>query len=254
MTTENTTETKKTTAKTGTKGKPGRKPNSTTAKKSAAKAEPNVEKLVQESIAKAIAEMQKKFDEEKAQLQQELEKTKSSMVAEPVVAEKDIPKDRRTVRLPSDLRIEVRSNVGGKFVLAEPKGKNPFYYIIDGYGQSIEMTYEELRAYWGANHKYFDDGTLTLVDVIHDEYDLDDLIGVLRIDKLYKSGLPMQDLELLFDKECEYEEFTKLFSENKKVAGTILDVAVNMYKQGRLRDMSKANFLKQKFGLSSLFS
>ena len=207
----------------------------------------DIQKMIQDAVQQALSSVTAVHEEEKKKLLQEVEELKSSVKEEPTKK-----KSRQFSSVPADTIIEIRNNIGGKFIIEENKGRVPVFRTLDGYGETTELTYEELRSYWGNNHKFFDTGVLSIVAVHSMEVTFDDVIHSLRLGNIYNEEMPLDDIESIFNKE--YDDFVRILNKYDKIAYAILNVAMNMYKESRFSDISKINYMKQKFEMPQLFS
>jgi len=210
----------------------------------------DIQKLISDAVSQTVSQMTKEFEAEKIKLQEEIAKVKEE-ASKVVVEEKPKTKQKYSIIHPDTL-IEIRNNIGGRFIMEEKRGNFPVYRVLSGYGDSVDLSYAELRNYWGNNHNFFESGMLSIVDVRGTENTFEELIQTFRMNDIYSDDFSIRDMEDIVN--MEYAEFEKALNKHEKVAYSVLSVAINMYREGRFSDISKVNYFRQKFSMPSLFS
>lgn len=168
------------------------------------------------------------------------------------------PKTKKTKHrfIPEHARVRLQTNVDGKFIINDTRGQS-FFYELNGYGDSVTISFKELKNYYGKNYVLFTSGKLAITEVIVDtEVELEDVIRDLNLTNIYYNEKKISpiDIEKLFSKEVTIEEFENKVKNSNEVAETIVEVGYVLYRKGLFNDNSKMNFLRQQFRNPNLFT
>jgi hypothetical protein len=158
--------------------------------------------------------------------------------------------------VPNNTKVKIKSNIDGKFIFMDKKGKINVYVTLRGYGDVADLDYDEVRVLNTDRGDYFKRGILSVEEVMSEDENItsEDIYRDLRIDKLYKNKFNPTNFEDLFKDDVTYKVFEKYLLDNKEVAETILIISSILYKQGRFNDNAKMSFFKRNFRNQNLYS
>lgn len=195
----------------------------------------DVDALIAESVAKAVANISKKYEGE-------IEKIKSESK----------PSKKSANRVPDDTEIILKSNVEGKFIVSEKKGKSPIFAVI-GFGDEVVFTYGELRGYFNNSGKIFlEKGKLIIEEVLSDDYGIKDIVKSSKIRKLYEGDYNITNIPEMLEQGIDV--LRKFLEESPQAAEAILESAYSVYKDGNLNDYSIIEYLRSGFENRYLFT
>jgi hypothetical protein len=197
----------------------------------------NVDELVAKAVAEALAK-------QKAELLSQI----------PIEQEK--PKKIKHRFIPEHARIRLQTNVEGKFIITDTRGQS-FFYELNGYRDSLTVSFKELKNYYGKNYVLFTSGKLAITDVTVDvEVELDDVIRDLNLTNIYFNEKKISPIEIekLFSNAMDIKEFEDKVRNSSEVAETIVEVGHILYKRSIFTDNTKMNFLRQQFRDTNLFT
>lgn len=158
--------------------------------------------------------------------------------------------------IPDNTKVRIQSNIDGKFLFTEDRGKIRVFIQLDNFEDSAVISYEELRTFYSSKPNFIRKGQIAITDVYSGEdIDIEDILKDLRLDNIY--GIeekidPRYLKDLLTDKVNE-KDFMSLISNTKEMAETVVEVAYILYRKGQFNDNTKMNYLRQIFGNQNLF-
>ena len=115
----------------------------------------------------------------------------------------------RRKKIKENTEITVMNNTNGSLVLKQGSSTMPIQFNRPGEIQYF--SYDEFRIIVNTNPSLFQDLSLVIVDVYHEEedYTLNDILSSLRMDKIYEDGIDWETVEddLLIMSSDEYDSF-----------------------------------------------
>ncbi len=158
--------------------------------------------------------------------------------------------------IPDNTKIRIQSNVDGKFIFTEDRGKIRVFVQLDNFEDSAVISYEELRTMYSSKPNFIKKGQIAITDVYSDEdIEIEDILKDLRLDNIYdcKNKIdPRYIRDLLTDKVNE-KDFMSLINNTPEMAETVVEIAYILYRQGLFNDNAKMNFLRQIYRNQNLF-
>lgn len=185
-------------------------------------------------------------------------KTKKTEVIEEVIQEEKPAKEtkkasssRRRVQIPKDVECVVMSLCNGELVYRDRRTTRLFEF--PELGDSEIMTIEELTTMKNLARKFFKNSYITVVDVLDDEYTLEDVYNYLQI-KTETEILSAEDMDdIILD--MDIDDFRTILR-NRKEGGLrqrIVERAIKLYENSEFNDYSKMRVIKEVTGLDYLF-
>ena len=185
-------------------------------------------------------------------------KTKKTEVIEEEVVQEEKPvkekkasSSRRRVSIPKDIECVVMSLCNSELVYRDKRTTRLFEF--PELGDSEIMTIEELTTMKNLARKFFKNSYITVIDVLDDEYTLDDVYSFLQIKtetEIFEAS-DMDDIVL----DLDIADFKRIL-QNKKEGGLrqrIVERAIKLYNDGEFNDYSKMKAIKDITGLDYLF-
>ena len=158
---------------------------------------------------------------------------------------------RRRVQIPKDVECVVMSLCNGELVYRDRRTSRLFEF--PELGDSEIMTIEELSTMKNLARKFFRNSYVTIVDVLDDEYTLDDVYEYLQI-KTNTEILCAEDMDdIILD--MDIDDFRTIL-QNRKEGGLrqrIVERAMKLYEDGEFNDYSKMKIIKDVTKLDYLF-
>ncbi len=159
-------------------------------------------------------------------------------------------------KIPSDLVIELTSNLNGGMSFSDKKNKTHTYISFRGIDDTDDCSYSDIKALQKQSPKMLDRAYMVITDVSSFEdttFKVDDLIYNLNLEELYKGTIDPRDIGK-FLTSTKYDVFVnKISKSNGDLMDVILERAVYMYKQGQFNDATKMNYLQSLFPNMKLF-
>ena len=184
-------------------------------------------------------------------------KTKKTEVIEEIIQEDKPVKEtkkassRRRVQIPKDIECVVMSLCNGELVYRDRRTTRLFEF--PELGDSEIMTIEELTTMKNLARKFFKNSYITVVDVLDDEYTLEDVYNYLQI-KTETEILSAEDMDdIILD--MNIDDFRTILR-NRKEGGLrqrIVERAIKLYENSEFNDYSKMRVIKEVTGLDYLF-
>lgn len=158
---------------------------------------------------------------------------------------------RRRVQIPKDVECVVMSLCNGELVYRDRRTSRLFEF--PELGDSEIMTIEELSTMKNLARKFFKNSYITVVDVLDDEYTLEDVYEYLQI-KTNTEILCAEDMDdIILD--MDVNDFRTIL-QNRKEGGLrqrIVERAIKLYEDGEFNDYSKMKIIKDVTKLDYLF-
>ena len=158
---------------------------------------------------------------------------------------------RRRVQIPKDVECVVMSLCNGELVYRDRRTSRLFEF--PELGDSEIMTIEELSTMKNLARKFFKNSYITVVDVLDDEYTLEDIYEYLQI-KTNTEILCAEDMDdIILD--MDIDDFRTIL-QNRKEGGLrqrIVERAMKLYEDGEFNDYSKMKIIKDVTKLDYLF-
>lgn len=158
---------------------------------------------------------------------------------------------RRRVQIPKDVECVVMSLCNGELVYRDRRTSRLFEF--PELGDSEIMTIEELSTMKNLARKFFKNSYITVVDVLDDEYTLEDVYEYLQI-KTNTEILCAEDMDdIILD--MDIDDFRTIL-QNRKEGGLrqrIVERAMKLYEDGEFNDYSKMKVIKDVTKLDYLF-
>jgi len=199
-----------------------------------------VTKQVEDKYENKINELKQSLDNKTIELQQ--------------VATTNIKKKYKFI--PDNTKVRIQSNVDGKFLFTEDRGKIRVFVQLDNFEDSAVISYEELRTMYSSKPSFIKKGQIAITDVYSDEdIEIEDILKDLRLNNIYDcEGKidPRYIKDLLTDKINE-KDFMSLINNTPEMAETVVEIAYILYRQGLFNDNAKMNFLRQIYRNQNLF-
>ena len=159
-------------------------------------------------------------------------------------------------KIPTDLVIELTSNLNGGMTFADKKSKTNTYISFRGIDDTDDCSYEDIKALQKQSPKMLEKAYVVITDVSSYEdatFKIDDLIYNLNLDELYSGSINPRNIGK-FLTGTKYETFVeKINSCNGDLMDVILERAVYMYKKGQFNDATKMNYLQSLFPSMKMF-
>ena len=158
---------------------------------------------------------------------------------------------RRRVQIPKDVECVVMSLCNGELVYRDRRTSRLFEF--PELWDSEIMKIEELSTMKNLARKFFKNSYITVVDVLDDEYTLEDVYEYLQI-KTNTEILCAEDMDdIILD--MDVNDFRTIL-QNRKEGGLrqrIVERAMKLYEDGEFNDYSKMKIIKDVTKLDYLF-
>ena len=206
-------------------------------KKSVKKEDEKNNKL-EELTAKKEAEIIEKQEQEKEKEMSELEKRKAER-----------KKQREALKHINDnTSILMYCNIGGAEFVYRDENDGMSWNMV--YGDSDWFTFKEIKNMKSKHKRILEDYALIPIDVDSNDFDLNDVIKLLGLEKLY------EDEAKLFEDNIDYiinnlkfETFSLILKEeNKKYVQRIVDRAKDLFLNGEFNDYQKIQYIEELCG------
>lgn len=150
-----------------------------------------------------------------------------------------------------DIKIEVKNNTFGTFILTAKKGKaSNIFAKLPPQGTTL-ITYQELREYNSVCSNFLQNGEIIISDVFSEETTIETVASALGLASLYEGEEKITDVEDILTKE--YSVFIAFIESNPKIFGILLAHAYEMHKKGQFNFADKQNYFRMKDGNMELF-
>jgi len=158
--------------------------------------------------------------------------------------------------IPDNTKVRVQSNVDGKFLFTEDRGKIRVFIQLDDFEDSAVISYEELRTFYSAKPSFIKKGQIAITDVYSDEdIEIEDILKDLRVDNIYdcENKIDPRHLKDLLTNKVNEKDFMSLINNTPEMAETVVEIAYILYRKGQFNDNAKMNFLRQIYRNQNLF-
>ena len=167
------------------------------------------------------------------------------------VPEKRTSSRRKRINIPKDVECVVMSLGNGELIYRDKRTTRLFEF--PEIGDTEIMTIEELTTMKNLSRKFFKNSYIAIVDILDDEYTLEDVYSFLQITTETEILCPedMDDIVL----EMDLESFRRIL-QNRKEGGLrqrIVERAIKLYEDGEFNDYAKMKVIKEITKLSYLF-
>lgn len=212
----------------------------------------DVQALIKQVTEEVTKQVESKYENKIKELEESLiNKTVELQTVTTVLTEK-----KKYKFIPDHTKIRVQSNIDGKFLFTEDRGKIRVFIQLDNFEDSAVISYEELRTFYSSRPNFIRKGQIAITDVYSDEdIEIEDVLKDLRIDNIYDCDDkidPRYLKDLLTDKINE-KDFMSLINNTPEMGETVVEVAYILYRKGLFNDNAKMNFLRQIFRNQNLF-
>lgn len=150
-------------------------------------------------------------------------------------------------KVPSDLIIELSSNLNGGMSFADKHTKTNAYISFRGIDDTDSCSYLELKTMLKQSPKLLEKAYIVITDVSSFEdvtFKVEDLIYNLNLEVLYNGSVNPREISK-FLVETKYNVFVDRIGRcNSELIEVIIERAVYMYKQGQFNDATKMTYLQ----------
>lgn len=234
-------------------GSPGRpKKTETKSKNTKNMKDVDIQALIKQVTEEVTKEVENKYENKINELQKTLE-NKDSQIEE-IKESKNTKKKYKFI--PDHTKVRIQSNVDGKFLFQEDRGKVRVFIQLDNFEDSAVISYEELRTFYSSKPNFIRKGQIAIIDVYSDEdIELEDVLKDLRLDKIYENDKTIDPREIknILTDDVNEKDFINLINNTPKMAETVVEVGYILYRQGLFNDNGKMNYLRQIFRNQNLF-
>lgn len=248
---------KKTTAKkTTTTAKKVTKPSKAEVENKKLRSELEEIKAQLGGLAEIKALMEKTL-KEKQEVEAKLKEKDVLIEAKDLEIKENISSKKTRLKIPNDVGIVIRSNIDGEFTFSDNSGRTNVYIRLDNLGDEDVVTIEELRAFNNVrDSKWLKSGQISIVDVEDDNYDVEDIVNALRLNKLYNNekSIAPNEIEKMFTDEVDSKRFDEILLNSNHLAEAIIQVGLVLKKNGKFNDNAKISLLKQRTRNVSFFN
>ena len=188
-------------------------------------------------------------------------KAKVTKKVEEVVKEVEVPVKKKTKRelrnelkkLKHDIDVEIVSLSTGRVSYTNREGD--VIFDLNNFGDKDIVDLGEIYRLASKHKNYFERHYIAIVDVYHDDYDLEDILEFLGITELY-SNIENYDENYIHEilMNMDNYDFEKTVSVNNRyLADRLADRAKFLYRKDKFYDMSKAKVLADRLNTYDLF-
>lgn len=161
------------------------------------------------------------------------------------------------VIIPEEAKLELRTNVSGKFILREDRGKANIFIPFAGYRSTARISFGELRLVFGAKPDFFTKGKLAITRIYceNKSITLEDVYRDMGLENLYleKDRVNPVNIETIFSDKITEREFEQLVNNSRDMSEVILEVANVLYRKGTFHNSTKQAYLKAVYHNQNLF-
>lgn len=167
---------------------------------------------------------------------------------------KEQPKRRRRVNIDKNVEVIVANNSFYRFVYENPRIHTSF--DLPNWGDEEYITVGELRTMVNSSRKLFESFTVLIVEILDDEYTLEDLLVYLGLDDKYEQYfklIPNQrdkqasvaDIRTFIEKSNAERFEQVLEGMDGKLRATIIQTALLLFKTGDFSDYKKMQVIRK---------
>ena len=164
------------------------------------------------------------------------------------------PKRRRRVNIDKNVEVIVANNSFYHFIYDNPRINTSF--DLQNWGDEEYITVGELRTMVNASRKIFEGFTLLIIEILDDEYTLEDLLTYLGLDNKYEEYFKMipnkrdkrasvADIRTFIEKSTT-ERFKQVLSGmDERLRGTVIETALTLFKTQNFGDYNKMQVIRE---------
>jgi len=209
----------------------------------------NVQDLIKQVTEQVTKEIEIKYETKIKKLEQSLT-NKENEIKNIITAKK------KYKFIPDYTKIRIQSNIDGKFLFTEDRGKVRVFIQLDNFEDSAVLSYEELRTFYSSKPNFIRKGQIAITAVYSDEdIDIEDVLKDLRLEGIYMNNdkIDPRNIKDLLTSKVNEKEFMNLINNTPEIAETVVEIAYIFYRKGQFNDNAKMNFLRQIFRNQNLF-
>ena len=209
----------------------------------------NVQDLIKQVTEQVTKEIEIKYETKIKKLEQSLT-NKENEIKNIITAKK------KYKFIPDYTKIRIQSNIDGKFLFTEDRGKVRVFIQLDNFEDSAVLSYEELRTFYSSKPNFIRKGQIAITAVYSDEdIDIEDVLKDLRLEGIYMNNdkIDPRNIKDLLTSKVNEKEFMNLINNTPEIAETVVEIAYILYRKGQFNDNVKMNFLRQIFRNQNLF-
>lgn len=172
---------------------------------------------------------------------------KTKPVEEKVVVEKKErvkkPMRKKRIQIDRDTEVVITNLTSGTFIYVDPKTQNR--YVLPNFGDEDYITIDELLTMRNRNRTFLENMWVAIVDVLDDEYTVDDVIKFLRLETAYSDGFEAHSIDE-FIKTSTMEQFEKVVSHTSTgLVKRISERAVELFRNKEYQDRNKMSIIER---------
>jgi hypothetical protein len=146
-------------------------------------------------------------------------------------------------KIDDDLPILMYCNAGNTTVVYDCPKTMQHYEMV--YGDVEYMTYKEIKTMKSLHPTMLENFILVPIDVNSDDYTLEDILKILRIDHLYGEEMLIDGNIDYMINNLKYDTFVSLIKETSKpYVRLVIDRAIELAKINRFTDYAKMTYLE----------
>lgn len=209
----------------------------------------DIQLLIKQVTEQVTKDIESKYENKIKELEKSLDNKNNEI--------KEITNSKKKYKfIPDHTKIRIQSNVDGKFLFTEDRGKIRVFIQLDNFEDSAVISYEELRTFYSSRPNFIRRGQIAITDVYSDEdIDIEDILKDMRLENIYMNENkidPRNIKDLLTDNITE-KDFMSFINNTPEMAETVVEIAYILYRKGQFNDNAKMNFLRQIFRNQNLF-
>ena len=159
--------------------------------------------------------------------------------------------------IPDNLKIEVISNVIGKFFLKDSEEHPTVNMTFGDCGDKNRLTLAQLQSIKNNKPKILKSGMLAIKRVVSEnkQFTINDVYEELILTDLYDGNghLTPLNIEDLFNDKVTFSEFSAKMNERLEMYDVVLEIAYEKYRKGQFNDNAKMSFFRQMSNNQNLF-
>lgn len=162
-------------------------------------------------------------------------------------------KRKRRVNIDKNVEVIVVNNTFGRFIYDNPRISTSF--DMENFGDEEYIPVGELRTMVNSSRKTFEGFSLLIVEILDDEYSLEDLLVYLGLDKKYEEYFSMSpnnkgsfvdvaDIQSFIEKSNPQRFKQLLEGMNDKLRNKVIETTVALFKLGKFGDYQKMQVVR----------
>lgn len=188
----------------------------------------DIEKLIAEAVANAVSKVRAEYEN-----------------SEDIQPEN---KNIEYVDIPDTLKIELVSNVVGKFFLKDREDSPSINTVLGDRGDTIRITYQELNSLKRNKPQILYRGMLAIKRVLTDNkaYTIEQVWDELGLSSLYsKNALATpNNFDRLFEIDVDANQFNQFINNNPDLFDTLLEIGYEKFRKGIFNDNAKMSVFR----------